>query len=502
MKVLVAECRTETNTFSPVSCGLQMFRDFTYVRGDEVGKRFEGSGTIIGGFIETLHENAIEPNYSIAAHAVSAGRTEAAALKEIAGFLSEDVQRVKPDCLLLCLHGAMAAEGEDDASGAILEEARRIGGPDLIISATLDLHANLTERMVRNADIIVAFHTYPHVDQRETGVRAAELGLAAARGEIDPVMSFVKLPMLVQIAGAGEASAAFGKVMERVDTVEQKRGVLSASALFVQLWMDLPDLGCASLVVTNGDVESAEQHSEDIADLMWRSRKEFTVDLVPVEDSVEQALAHESGPIVLADQADGTGSGSPGDGTAILRALLKQKPDKPCLLSVVDPDTVQCAFVTGLGQTGTFEVGGKIDHVNNSPVEVNGYVKLLSDGDFVFAGEQERGTRQQRGKTAVIVSYGIHIVVSERAAFNWDPAFYLSLGLDPANAQVVVVKSPYAFRANYAGIAKEMMLVDGPGVSSANIRSIPFHRISRPVYPFDELVEHGARPHVRRRNSD
>jgi microcystin degradation protein MlrC len=192
----------------------------------------------------------------------------------------------------------------------------------------------------------------------------------------------------------------------------------------------------------------------------------------------------------LADSADSTGSGSPGDSTAILAALLNTALRGPALLTVVDAEAVAAAHNAGLGAQLSMPIGGKIDHIFNKPVEVDAKIlRLVTDGRFQLSGPAFTGLAINMGRAAVLAAGQVNILVTERRVWTTDPALYRAVGLEPAEAQVVVVKSPNLFRASYEPIASRIILVDGPGTSTSNYRRLPFRRIPRPLHPLDPMAD-------------
>jgi microcystin degradation protein MlrC len=267
-------------------------------------------------------------------------------------------------------------------------------------------------------------------------------------------------------------------------------GVIAAQALPVQPWLDVPDLGMSVLATTAGDEELARETARDLALETWRQRESFAVDLVPVEKAIRLAQEVEEGLVVFADSADSTGSGSPGDSTAILAALLKSELTRPAFLTVVDPEAVAIAMQAGLGAQITLPIGGKIDHIFNQPVQVTAKVaKLLPDAKFRMSGPAFTGLDIAMGGTAVLEAGQVHILLTERRVWTNDPALYRAVGLEPTQAQIVVVKSPNLFRASYEPIAERIMIVDGPGASTSNYARLPFKRIPRPLFPLDAMAD-------------
>jgi microcystin degradation protein MlrC len=190
--------------------------------------------------------------------------------------------------------------------------------------------------------------------------------------------------------------------------------------------------------------------------------------------------------VILCDSADATTSGSTGDSTAILGALLRAAPlGQLALANVVDPQVVAQAIEAGVGASITVDVGGALAPNYFSPITFTGYVKTISDGTFTFKGPGMRGMPHHMGRTVVLVSEGIHVAVMERGVSQWDPQLYRSLGLEPTDARMVQVKSPMAFRAAYEGIYDEVIVVAAPGAASPDLVSLPWQHLPRPIYPLD-----------------
>lgn len=202
-----------------------------------------------------------------------------------------------------------------------------------------------------------------------------------------------------------------------------------------------------------------------------------------------QALARESGTVIFCDSADSTTSGSTGDSTAIFQALLQAVPtEEVALLNVVDPEAVREAIDAGVGAKVRVRVGGKLAPECFSPVSYTGIVKTISDGTFTFKGPGMRGVTHHMGKAVVLIRGGIHLVVMERAVSQWDPQLYRSLGEEPADARIVQVKSPMAFRAAYEGISDEVLIIKAPGAANPDLPSLPWRHLGRPIYPLDSDV--------------
>jgi microcystin degradation protein MlrC len=279
--------------------------------------------------------------------------------------------------------------------------------------------------------------------------------------------------------------------MAEAKRLEARPGVLAVSIFPVQPWLDIPDTGFSVMAVADGRRRAAEIEPmvRQLAWQAWESRRRFAVDLLPVDEAIRRALAAEGGPFVLSESADSTGSGSPGDSAHVLERLLALGVRERCLVTVVDAPAVAQAIGAGVGQTVTTTVGGTLDPRYNRPVPVTGRVRVLTDGRFVSSDKKSAGVEFQMGRGAVIEAGRIAVLVTERPAFTFDPALYRSVGLEPRDAKVVVVKSPLQFRDGYGAMAKACWVVDTPGPSTARLERLAWHNRSRPLFPFDDDFE-------------
>ncbi len=483
MKIAIASILQESNTFSPVHT---RYEDFSPVFGPEVLLRHEGKLTEMGGFIDVLRRARATILPVCAAWAITANRLERAGFEKLANRFAEELQAAKADALLLAMHGAQTAEGEDDVEGELLARARAILGPDRPIVVTLDLHANITREMVQVADAIVGYHTYPHVDLFETGRKAAELMLKIQRGAVKPTMAFRKLPLIVPAENCQTSSGPMHKLMRAAEALEAKGKAEAVSIFPVQPWMDIEEMGCAVVSVTNNHAKRAQRQADGLARRLWDNRTAYDVKLTPVEDAISAAMKVKDGLVVLAESSDSTGSGSPGDSTGVLKHLVKAPLTRPAAIFLVDPAAVARAIEAGPGATVTMKIGGAFDKKHSKPVKVTAYVRLISDGRWIArARGYNTGIMTCMGRSAVIEVGQVQILIAERSAMTVDPALFQSHGIDPVHCQIVVVKSPNGFRAAYEPIAKAIFMVDTPGVSTANLKALPFRRVPRPIYPLD-----------------
>jgi microcystin degradation protein MlrC len=491
MRIAVGSFLQESHSFSPIPGSWNHFGPQELIRGQQMFEHFFGTRTEIGGAIAAAHKQGIELAPLMSARAVaSAGPMQREVFETIRDELLTHLRQTEAaDGVLLVLHGAMIADGYEDASGEILRAFRAELGPDIPLIATLDLHANVTRQMVAQATGLVGYHTAPHVDMFETGERGMGLLFKILCEHARPITAFRILPMILPGENGRTTDGPFAEVVNQVKELMKHPQILDASAFQVQPWLDVEKIGSSIVIIADGDKELAEQEAERLANEFWRRRHDFNVDLVSTAEAIQHALDSADHPIVFADPADAPSSGAPGDSTAILRELLNASPTKDCYLNIVDEKAVGKMMQAGIGGEVTLELGAKLAPMFYSPVEVCGYVKLLSDGAFVQKAPGLQGMTMYRGKTGVLKVGHIYIVVMERPIFQWDPELYRSVGLEPKDAQIVVVKSPAAFRAAYASFAAEILLLDAPGVCSSSLTDYPFKHVHRPLYPFDEIQD-------------
>ena len=487
MRIIIGQLEQETNTFSPRPT---KYEDFNPTFAEEIIDSNVGANTEVGGFIGSLQAHKAEVVPTMAGWAVTAGRVKEDDFRKLTDrFLQEISSAGKSDGILLALHGALAAEGEDDGEGYLLRRLREQVGVDVPIVASLDLHTNLTEAMVRNADGLVSYDTYPHVDLFETGKRAAEMLISIIEKGTRPVMSFRKVPMLLPPENSQSYRGPLLEIIAETQKLREKAGIISTSSFVVQPWLDMEDVGFSALVVAENDRALAQEEADRLASLAWDKRREFDFDFVPLDKAIKRAGEIEGGPVVLAESSDGTGSGSPGDSNEVLKGLLEAGFKGTATIPIVDAEAVDLSIQAGVGNRVELEVGGKIDTVNHTPLKVEGYVKSISDGQFVYEGPVYRGAPADMERAVLLVVEDIHLVLMKKPVFTQDQSVFKSMGIEPKDFNIVVVKSPSGFRAAYEPIAKEVIVVDTPGVSSGNLRSMPFRNVRRPIYPLDEDFE-------------
>ncbi len=418
VRIAIGQFMEESNTFVRQQADLDHFRATQLLYGDEILPRLRGTRAEVGGFLDVLVPAGVEVVPTVAANAVSSGPVTRAAFDHVKDALLERLGAAgRLDGVLLALHGAMVLEDAPDGEGELLAAVRKAIGPAVPLVATLDLHATITARMVQEADALVGYDTYPHIDLYETGAKAATLLLRSVRGEVRPVTLFARAPMLVPAEGQGTENQPMAGLMAEAKRLQARPGVLAVSLFPVQPWLDIPDTGFSVMAVADGPRRAAEIEPmvRQLAWQAWERRRGFAADLLTVDDAIRQALAAEGGPFILSESADSTGSGSPGDSAHVLERLLALDVRERCLVTVVDAPAVARAIVAGVGADVTTTVGGTLDSRYNRPVPVAGRVRILSDGRYISSDKKSLGVEFQMGRAAVI-EVGSHRHPGDRAA--------------------------------------------------------------------------------------
>ncbi len=486
MRVFLAMLSHETNTFSNVPTDRAQFEARSLHYGDDIVEAFRGTGTCLGGMLEAAERCGVRLVPSVAAAASPAGRVTSEIYAHVKERLLADLRAAGAvDGVLLDLHGAMVPEGVDDGEGDIIEAVRAVVGPRVPIAVTLDLHGNLSEAMVTGADLLHGYKTYPHVDMAERGVEATERLLDEIAGRIRPMAAFRKPPLLPPLGNQATARGPMRRLYDLAGEMEKDSRVISISVFAGFPHADIPDAGLGIYVVTDGDQALADRLADRLARVAWEHRHEFIHRGLPVPEAVRRALAAEGRPVVLADMADNTGGGAAGDGTEILRELLRVGARSAVVACLWDPAAVRECGRAGVGQSVTLDVGGKVDDRHGAPLRVTGVVRTLSDGRFVHKGPMARGLPGRLGTTAVLDVNDVKIVLISHRWQTLDPEMIRVVGLDPLEHKILVVKSTIHYRAAFEPIAREIVEVDAPGLSSSNLERFDFKRLRRPIFPLD-----------------
>ena len=486
-RIAIGAIFTECNHLGGVPIELSWFERYELMRGDEILTIDAG---VIGGMLQVLQAEQLEPLPLLWASTCPGGPLTAGCYQALKDELLDALRNSLPVAgVLLPLHGAAAAEGVDDLEGDIISAVRLTVGADVPIVVTLDLHAHITPEMVRHADALVAWETYPHADAFETGQRGARLLADAVLGRSHPTMAVAKVPVITSaVYGSSHGDDPFAQLMRQAKALEAIEGVLSTSLILVHPYLDCAEMGSGAVVITDNDPALAQKLAGELATAYWARRFEFEPEMWSPEAAVIQGGQLDGGPILLIETADCCGGGGAGDSVATLKALLDADVAESALVPVVDPDVAQACHRAGVGSQVTIRLGHQLDPRWGSAIEVTGTVEQLSDGCFTYHGGIYDGVEGNMGSTAVLVVGSIRILITTYGTYDWRDEQYSALGLDPLRVKYLVVKNPMNYRMVYGERAKGVFILDTPGPTPATVRHIEFQKLQRPFFPLDKEI--------------
>ena len=488
MKIVIGEFHQESNAFSPVHATIRDFERNGIFHGEEILRKNEHQRGAVSGMISVLREAGAEMVFSVSMRAQSGGIVEHEVLE---GFVKELLQTIQDnlpvDGIFLSCHGATQTTETDDGVGYVVSRVRSLVGEQVVIVASFDLHANLTPGLISGLDVACSYQTYPHVDFYETGKRAASLGVKCiAGGEKAPKMASCSIPMIVPASVYTTETGAMGELMREARALRDQGAYLDFSICPMQPWLDV-ESGGSSVTVIAEDLSKARRYARRLADRLFAIRKELKPSLRTIDEIAAIAEhAPKDHPVVLTDSADSSNAGATGDSAFVLEKLLPWKDRLRVAVVLNDAPAALLARETGVGNEAEFTLGGSIDSRFHQ-VKVRARVRSLHDGIFTREGPASRGVISGCGPTAVLRIGKIDVVVTSCMSGNGDPQLFRGFGIEPTFYQLVAVKACTSFRAAYSLFASEIFEADTPGAASVDLRSLPFRKLPRPFYPFDDL---------------
>ncbi len=481
--VAIAGFYHETNTFSVKPTTFQDFKDYQFATGSDLLDCYEGTGTELGGMILAAKEQGVDLAPLLFAAAVPSGTITRDCLDRILGMLTRALRDADPVAgLLLVLHGAAVAEGVEDADGHLLAALRDALGADCPIVVTTDYHANLSPWMVASADAIVGYDSFPHIDMAERGAEAVSLLLRLQNGR-PLVAAFRKLPLATVPQRQPTAEEPVAGIFARLHELEKKPEIACGTLAMGFPYADIGDLGASVLVYGEHD-DAVNAAADEIAGLLWSRRRDFLPELTQMEDLAGAIGPDAEVPLILADPADNIGGGSAGDGTAVLRELLRADA-KGAVVVINDPAAVSEAAEAGVGGHFSGMVGGTADRAHGEPVRIEGPVTYLDEARFTHSGSYMNGFVTSMGLTAVVAAGGVQVVITSLRTMPFDIEQLRAVGIEPAEQRIIVVKSATAWRAAYGPLAASILTLDTPGICPSNLARLPYRNRPRPLYPLE-----------------
>ena len=483
-KIVVAMMMHETNTFSPVPTPLASFRPLS---GQAAIEEFRGTNTQLGGFLNVAHEVGAEITVPVAAGAHPSGRVETAAYEDMCGAIVGAI-RNGCDAAFLALHGAMVAEHLDDGEGELLRRIRAVA-PRLPIAVGLDFHSHMTAAMIENATVVTGYRTYPHIDMGETGQRAGRTLVRALNGEVEPVMVWGSRPMMTSTLVHAPSRQPMKDIMDLAIAAETGGAVLNASVFGGFPHADVPHLSCSAVIVCDRLADEGRALLDRLLGMAWDRRAAFLYTGAPLAAQLAHAKTLGGGPIVLVDHGDNTASGGTQDVMSVIEEAMRQGLENVVAGPICDPVSVGRILTAGTAAGVTLELGGKIDmpqiNLPGKPLPVTGKVTRITDGEFTVTGPMATGTRVRMGRTAVLDTGAMQIVVAERRSEPFDLGVFTHCGIDPRRKRYVLIKSRQHFRAGFEPIVRHIVMCDGDGCTSSDLRLFTYRNRPKPLYPFE-----------------
>jgi microcystin degradation protein MlrC len=505
-RVAAAQVAHETNVFSSEPTDFDAF----LASGLHVGREAIISGldtnSEFGGFIRGAAAQEFDLLPVLAVWATPSGMVTADAIERLSGMLvaglREQMLDGPIDGVLLALHGAMVTEIDDDGEGYLLQVVRETVGPGIPIVATLDLHANISPRMVELADVLIGYDTYPHIDMSERGEEACAVMAQLLRGDVRPTPVLRKPPLLPTSQRMTTGRMPMRSIMERAHALEEDPRVINVTVAGGFPPSDTADAGFGVVVTTDDDPELAAELADVLAAEAWALRDGFLGGVATFEHAAELISAVDqdddldraaSGPLVLVDIADNPWTGGPGDSVELVRFLFAHRVQGAAVALVRDPQVVEEAIKAGPGGQIAVDLGGKIDRLHGDPLPVRARVKLLSDGRYVNDGPMMAGLEVDLGRSALLLCQPadddttppVEVLVTTRAETPIDLNVFRSHGVDPTRRRVLALKGKGHFRAAFEPIARRVVLVEGPGITGADLSRLTFRKVRRPIWPLD-----------------
>jgi len=478
VRVLIAGFQHETNTFAPSKTG---YDDF--VRGGAFPALARGGDLLdmrdinipMGGFIGAMRDAELVP--VLWAGATPAAHVTSDAFERIAQEIVDQATNV--DAIYLDLHGAMVCEHLDDGEGELLDRLRRAAGPRVPIIASLDLHANVTAKMLTCADALVAYRTYPHVDMAETGDRAAFLLRRIVQRGNALYRASRQMPFLIPINGMCTLVEPASGIYQAMARAEEQHGLSLSFAMGFPA-ADFPE--CGPMVWGYGDSESVTQQVDALAGQVIAREAEWAVPLLEPEEAVQKAMAIAATarrPVVIADTQDNPGGGGDSDTTGMLRALLACGAQEAAIGLMVDAAAAQAAHAAGAGAEIRVGLGGHSRVAGDSPLEATYRVEQLSDGRCQYGGPMMHGKWSGVGPSARLSLGGVQIVVSSHKDQMLDRNLYRMVGVEPEKMKILVNKSSVHFRADFQPMAEAVLVAKAPGPLLADPADYPWKRLRK-----------------------
>lgn len=488
MKIMIATFGQETNTFSPDRITAEQFLPNGWIKAEGIVEGFSGTGSYLGGAIRACSEYGVTPVPLDSTEIDGGPMLTHKSMVSLVDHLCEQVAEKwqGTEGLFLGMHGAGCAEGIEDLEGYVLSRIREIVGRDFPIMSSLDIHGNVTPEMVELSDGLFVIKEYPHTDMNEAGYLATKTLIRTVRGEVKPVMTLEILPIILPNTTTTTIEPAMASVRDHFAEYCREKGFIDATLVQGFSAGDQYWSGASVLIVAERE---AREEARELAKYFWDRRHDFDPHPLSASDAITRAAAYGGeGYVVINESSDNPGSGCPGDGTHLLRELVERNLEKTVFSFIYDPETARAAHEAGVGKTISVRIGGKTAPICGEPLALDVEVVNLSDGHFHYVTPQNFGVAVSLGLTARLRHGNVDIVVASYRTQSFDDRPLVITGGDPAQYKIICLKSAGHFRAYFKDHAALIVPCETPGLRSTNLKTYPYQRIRRPVYPLDDGV--------------
>ncbi len=463
MRIAVGGIHIECSTYNPV---LNQEADFRVVRGEDLlaAPYFAFLKDYEAEFLPTIHARAIAGG-PVARHTYEA-------------FKAEFLERLKPllplDGLYLAMHGAMYVEGMEDAEGDWISAARALVGDDCTVSASYDLHGNVTQRIIDALDMYSTYRTAPHIDVEETMRRSVSMLVKSLKSGEKPTLLWAPIPVVLPGERTSTVDQPAKSLYAELPGIDALDGVWDASLMVGYVWADEPR-ATAAAIMTGTDRAILEREAKRLAKAYWDVREEFVFgcETGSVEECVAKAITSPTGPVVLAESGDNPTGGGVGDRADVLAELIARGATAVVFAGIADKAATERCYAAGIGTALELTVGASLDAKDSKPVTGQFTVKFLHE------------TTDATDRQAVVSIGGIDLVLSAKRRPYHNIVDFIRLGLEPRTASIVVVKSGY-LSPEIAPIANPSLMALSPGVVDQFVERLPRLRKAHPTYPFDK----------------
>ncbi|MCU1293894.1 MAG: hypothetical protein JWP08_2744 [Bryobacterales bacterium] len=471
MRIALGGIQTECSTYSRIRSGAS---DFRVLSGNEIltDPYFHFLGEFSETFLPCFFARAV-PGGPVLRSTYDLFKAEFLRRLENAG---------RVDGLYLAMHGAMFVEGLQDAEGDWIEAARQVVGDECLISASYDLHGNLSQRIIDNIDLLSAYRTAPHIDVEETMARSCRMLVHCLKERVRPTLVWVPVPVLMPGERSSTVDEPAKSLYSQLPEISRRPGILDASLLVGYVWADEPR-ATASAVLTGTDPAILIEEAESLGRQYWEARDKFSfgVPVGTIEQCLDWAEQTQSQPVILADSGDNPTGGGVGDRAEVLGELVRRNFVRALVAAIADEPATRACFEAGVGSTLELSIGASLDPVGSDPVTVRAQVVFLEDNQ------------------AVVQIDGITVVLTaSRRPFHHIEDFS-RLGLDLLRFKLVVVKSGY-LSPQLAPIANPNFMALSDGAINQNIEGLPENVFRPPTFPFDRSFSWQPLAHVSARS--